>query len=572
MTFRDLLSVTFEGPRPDISAGGSGAGGGAGAGDTASSESPAVGGVPGAAGGGGGGSVVGAGSGEDNRSSAGEPGGAGGGGEVNGTAAVGGLVVSAQSVGVGVFLAAFILTAVAGNLLVILSVACNRHLQTVTNYFIVNLAVADLLLSATVLPFSATMEVLGFWAFGRAFCDVWAAVDVLCCTASILSLCTISVDRYVGVRHSLKYPAIMTERKAAAILALLWAVALVVSMGPLLGWKEPVPPDERFCGITEEVGYAVFSSLCSFYLPMAVIVVMYCRVYVVARSTTRSLEAGVKRERGKASEVVLRIHCRGAASGADGAPGTRGAKGHTFRSSLSVRLLKFSREKKAAKTLAIVVGVFVLCWFPFFFVLPLGSLFPQLKPSEGVFKVIFWLGYFNSCVNPLIYPCSSREFKRAFLRLLRCQCRRRRRRRPLWRVYGHHWRASAGGGPHPDCALSAGAALPGAALALTAPPAPSSAAAPEGQAAGAGRRKPPCAFREWRLLGPLRRPTTQLRAKVSSLSHKIRAGGAQRAEAACALRSEVEAVALSVARDVAEDNTCQAYELADYRNLRETDI
>ncbi|XP_011369376.1 alpha-1D adrenergic receptor, partial [Pteropus vampyrus] len=408
---------------------------------------------------------------------------AGAGGEVNGTAAVGGLVVSAQGVGVGVFLAAFILIAVAGNLLVILSVACNRHLQTVTNYFIVNLAVADLLLSTTVLPFSATMEVLGFWAFGRAFCDVWAAVDVLCCTASILSLCTISVDRYVGVRHSLKYPAIMTERKAAAILALLWAVALVVSVGPLLGWKEPVPPDERFCSITEEAGYAVFSSVCSFYLPMAVIVVMYCRVYVVARSTTRSLEAGVKRERGKASEVVLRIHCRGATSGADGTHGgMRSTKGHTFRSSLSVRLLKFSREKKAAKTLAIVVGVFVLCWFPFFFVLPLA---------------------------------------------------------------------------------------PGVPLALTAPSAPGT---PEVQAPVAGRRKPPCAFREWRLLGPFRRPTTQLRAKVSSLSHKIRAGNPQRAEAACALRSEVEAVSLGVSQDVAEGATCQAYELTDYSNLRETDI
>uniref|UniRef100_A0A4X2KUK0 Alpha-1D adrenergic receptor n=1 Tax=Vombatus ursinus TaxID=29139 RepID=A0A4X2KUK0_VOMUR len=350
------------------------------------------------------------------------------------------VVVSAQALGVGVFLAAFILAAIAGNLLVILSVACNRHLQTVTNYFIVNLAVADLLLSATVLPFSATMEVLGFWAFGRAFCDVWAAVDVLCCTASILSLCTISVDRYVGVRHSLKYPAIMTERKAAAILALLWAVALVVSVGPLLGWKEPVPPDDRFCGITEEAGYAVFSSVCSFYLPMAVILVMYFRVYVVARRTTRSLEAGVKRERSKSADIVLRIHCR-----SSGPEDTRAAKGHNFRSSLSVRLLKFSREKKAAKTLAIVVGVFVLCWFPFFFVLPLGSLFPQLKPSEGVFKVIFWLGYFNSCVNPIIYPCSSKEFKRAFLRLLRCQCRRRRRR-PLWRVYGHHCGSCGGRG------------------------------------------------------------------------------------------------------------------------------
>ncbi|XP_054429472.1 alpha-1D adrenergic receptor [Pteronotus mesoamericanus] len=570
MTFRDLLSVSFEGPRPDSStAGPSAGGGGGGAGGPAASEGPAVGSVPGAAGGGG---VVGAGSGEDNRSSAGEPGAAGAGGEVNGTAAVGGLVVSAQGVGVGVFLAAFILLAVVGNLLVILSVACNRHLQTVTNYFIVNLAVADLLLSTTVLPFSATMEVLGFWAFGRAFCDVWAAVDVLCCTASILSLCTISVDRYVGVRHSLKYPAIMTERKAAAILAMLWAVALVVSVGPLLGWKEPVPPDERFCSITEEVGYAVFSSVCSFYLPMAVIIVMYCRVYVVARSTTRSLEAGVKRERGKASDVVLRIHCRGATSGTDGArQGMRSAKGHTFRSSLSVRLLKFSREKKAAKTLAIVVGVFVLCWFPFFFVLPLGSLFPQLKPSEGVFKVIFWLGYFNSCVNPLIYPCSSREFKRAFLRLLRCQCRRRRRRRPLWRVYGHHWRASTSG-PRPDCVPGPGAALPGAPLALTELSASDSPGMPEVQAPAAGCGKQPCAFLEWRLPGPFRRPTTHLRAKVSSLSHKIRAGSAPRTEATSALRSEVEAVSLGVPHDGAEGATCQAYELADDSNLRETDI
>ncbi|XP_047627511.1 alpha-1D adrenergic receptor [Phacochoerus africanus] len=571
MTFRDLLSVNFEGSRSDGSAGGASAGGsGGGSGGAAASEGRAVDGVPGTAGSGG---VVGAGSDENNRSSAGEPGAAGAGGEVNSTAAVGGLVVSAQGVGVGVFLAAFILMAVAGNLLVILSVACNRHLQTVTNYFIVNLAVADLLLSATVLPFSATMEVLGFWAFGRAFCDVWAAVDVLCCTASILSLCTISVDRYVGVRHSLKYPSIMTERKAAAILALLWAVAIVVSVGPLLGWKEPVPPDERFCGITEEAGYAVFSSLCSFYLPMAVIVVMYCRVYVVARSTTRSLEAGVKRERGKASEVVLRIHCRGSSTGTDRGHGAmRSTKGHTFRSSLSLRLLKFSREKKAAKTLAIVVGVFVLCWFPFFFVLPLGSLFPQLKPSEGVFKVIFWLGYFNSCVNPLIYPCSSREFKRAFLRLLRCQCHHsRRRRRPLWRAYGRHWLAS-NGGPRPDCAPGLGAAPREAPLALPAPEAPDTPSTPEAQAPVVGRLKPPYSFRDWRLLGPFRRPTTQLRAKVSSLSQKIRAGSAPCAEAPCALRSEVEAVSLNVPHDAAEGATWQAYELADYSHLRETDI
>nr|XP_008518027.1 PREDICTED: alpha-1D adrenergic receptor [Equus przewalskii] len=403
------------------------------------------------------------------------------------------------------------------------------------------------------------MEVLGFWAFGRAFCDVWAAVDVLCCTASILSLCTISVDRYVGVRHSLKYPAIMTERKAAAILALLWAVALVVSVGPLLGWKEPVPPDERFCGITEEAGYAVFSSVCSFYLPMAVIVVMYCRVYVVARSTTRSLEAGVKRERGKASEVVLRIHCRGASLGADGAHGMRSAKGHTFRSSLSVRLLKFSREKKAAKTLAIVVGVFVLCWFPFFFVLPLD---PGL---EGVLSIAMGHNHFLcglSLSQTLADPQRPEPCPNLLHELTACH------KGPLSQLKDLPALASAVVtrqnrvlGPSERHGWDVPAIYPLPLLLL--------------RMSEDDRDSDETNFTDNLVKIFLREicdVVINTRAKVSSLSHKIRAGSAQRAEAACALRSEVEAVSLGVPHDVAEGATCQAYELADYSNLRETDI
>lgn len=53
-----------------------------------------------------------------------------------------------------------------------------------------------------------------------------------------------------------------------------------------------------------------------------------------------------------------------------------------------------------------------------------------------MFKVVFWLGYFNSCLNPIIYPCSSKEFKRAFVRILGCQCRGRRRRRRRRRLGG----------------------------------------------------------------------------------------------------------------------------------------
>ncbi|XP_013362060.1 PREDICTED: alpha-1B adrenergic receptor [Chinchilla lanigera] len=338
-----------------------------------------------------------------------------------------------RAISVGLVLGAFILFAIVGNILVILSVACNRHLRTPTNYFIVNLAIADLLLSFTVLPFSAALEVLGYWVLGRIFCDIWAAVDVLCCTASILSLCAISIDRYIGVRYSLQYPTLVTRRKAILALLSVWVLSTVISIGPLLGWKEPAPNDDKECGVTEEPFYALFSSLGSFYIPLAVILVMYCRVYIVAKRTTKNLEAGVMKEMSNSKELTLRIHSKNFHE--DTLSSTK-AKGHNPRSSIAVKLFKFSREKKAAKTLGIVVGMFILCWLPFFIALPLGSLFSTLKPPDAVFKVVFWLGYFNSCLNPIIYPCSSKEFKRAFVRILGCQCRGHRRRRRRRRLGG----------------------------------------------------------------------------------------------------------------------------------------
>ncbi|XP_078117008.1 alpha-1A adrenergic receptor [Sander vitreus] len=461
--------------------------------------------------------------------------------------------MDSQVVGVGIFLAVFISVAIVGNILVILSVVCNRHLQTVTNFFIVNLAMADLLLSIIVLPFSASLEVLGCWVFGRVFCNIWAAVDVLCCTASILSLCVISIDRYIGVKHCLKYPTIMTEKKAVTILVLVWVSSTVISVGPLLGWKEPPPVDDRICSITEEPGYALFSSLFSFYLPLMVILIMYFRVYVVARRTTKSLEAGVKRERNKSMEVVLRIHCRSVLE--DARPTcSKSTKNHPFRSSLSVRLMKFSREKKAAKTLAIVVGMFILCWLPFFFFLPMGALFPALKPPETVFKVVFWLGYFNSCINPMIYPCSSKEFQRAFTRLLRCQCHQRKR--VLRRFYDQKWRTAVKGmsrQQREDCKHgyavheSCGSSL-----------------LHKGKGHSLG-------FKKWSLFPPLQKSSFQLKEKVNNLSNKIKGGPGKGTAPAVGRIDIVDTVSMGIYNSC-EQSSYQFYDLADCYGLKETDI
>ncbi|KAJ4919263.1 hypothetical protein JOQ06_007889 [Pogonophryne albipinna] len=248
-------------------------------------------------------------------------------------------LVLVRAVLVGLVLGSFILFAIVGNILVILAVVCNRHLRTPTNYFIINLALADLLLGSTVLPVSASLEILDHWVFGRVFCDVWAALDVLCCSASILSLCLISIDRFVGVSRPLQYRCIVTETRALLGMLGVWILAAVISVGPLFGWKQPPAQDSSVCLITEEPFYALFSSLGSFYFPLFIILFMYFRVYVVAKRTTRNLEAGD--------------------------PG---------RSTLSLKLMKFSREKKAAKTLGVVVGMFVLCWLPFFLALPLVRL------------------------------------------------------------------------------------------------------------------------------------------------------------------------------------------------------
>ncbi|KAA0191668.1 hypothetical protein HAZT_HAZT007801 [Hyalella azteca] len=177
------------------------------------------------------------------------------------------------------------LLTIAGNTLVLLAVFMSRSLRSSTHYLIVNLAVADLLLGIAVLPFSIVLEVSGSWMFGAIFCDVWAAVDVLCCTASIWSLCVISIDRYVGVTRPLGYNAIVTKRRVGVLMAGVWALSVAVSI-------VPISTDTRM-GATVAV--------------------------------------------------------------------------HTGR------MAKFHRQQKAAKTLGIVVGVFLLCWFPFFFTLPLGE-------------------------------------------------------------------------------------------------------------------------------------------------------------------------------------------------------
>ncbi|GAB1598633.1 alpha-1A adrenergic receptor [Argonauta hians] len=353
----------------------------------------------------------------------------------------------------GVVLGSICLVTIFGNVLVLMAVFVNSHLRSTTNYFIVNLALADVFLGTLVLPFSASIEIIDYWAFGQTFCNIWAATDVLCCTASILSLCVISIDRYIGVTKPLQHSSIMTEKRAVYIIIAIWVLSVIISVAPLIGWKDPPDPNPFVCTVTQQLGYVIFSVSGSFYIPLLIIIIVYFRIYKEAEKQYRFLSTGMKRAKlnDNTEGVTLRIHtghstsetaatsssstispkCENSdtiyqnSSASDNSDGS--GRRAVSRQTLSGRAAKFRRERKAAKTLGIVVGVFILCWFPFFFVLPLGALCERCQIPQVMFKFIFWLGYCNSTMNPIIYACSSKEFKRAFKRILHCQFRRQPR-------------------------------------------------------------------------------------------------------------------------------------------------
>lgn len=130
------------------------------------------------------------------------------------------------------------LAVVLGNSLVVAAVVTTRKLRTVTNIFIVSLACADLLLGFAVLPFSISIEVVDNWLWGDIWCSMWLAIDVWLCTASILSLCAISFDRYIAVTHPIRYPSIMSPYRGRILVSFVWILAFVICLPPLLGWND----------------------------------------------------------------------------------------------------------------------------------------------------------------------------------------------------------------------------------------------------------------------------------------------------------------------------------------------
>ncbi|NP_001166226.1 5-hydroxytryptamine receptor 5A [Cavia porcellus] len=294
----------------------------------------------------------------------------------------------------------------AWNLLVLATILRVRTFHRVPHNLVASMAVSDVLVAALVMPLSLVHELSGRrWQLGRRLCQLWVACDVLCCTASIWNVTAIALDRYWSIACHLEYTTRARKRASNVMIALTWALSAVISLAPLLfGWGETYSEHREECQVSREPSYAVFSTVGAFYLPLCVVLFVYWKIYKAAKlrvgarktnSVSPVPEAMEVKDSTQQSQMVFTVRPTTVTFQTDG---------DTWRE---------QKEQRAALMVGILIGVFVLCWIPFFVTELVGPLCSWDIPA--IWKSIFlWLGYSNSFFNPLIYTAFNKNYSSAF--------------------------------------------------------------------------------------------------------------------------------------------------------------
>uniref|UniRef100_A0A665VCB8 G-protein coupled receptors family 1 profile domain-containing protein n=1 Tax=Echeneis naucrates TaxID=173247 RepID=A0A665VCB8_ECHNA len=311
--------------------------------------------------------------------------------------------------GSGLPLLAFMLTVINlmtifGNMLLIALVFAHRSLRCTSNCFLVSLFLSDLMVALVVMPPAMLNVLCGAWVLWPAFCPIWLCFDVMCCSASILNLCVISLDRYLFIISPLRYKQRMTLPRALLLVGAAWGLAALASFLPIeMKWHSlGLGRGLSFqCRLRVTLPFAFVASLLTFFLPSSAICFTYCRILMAARR--------------QAKRVANFLYTASS----------------LFQLSVnSERRLAHRQGRRALKaslTLGVLLGLFFSAWLPFF-ITNMAQAVCECIPL-ALFDVITWLGYCNSTINPIIYPLFMRDFKRALGKLLPC-CSSQLPRRP----------------------------------------------------------------------------------------------------------------------------------------------
>ncbi|KAM9052856.1 LOW QUALITY PROTEIN: substance-K receptor [Megaptera novaeangliae] len=282
---------------------------------------------------------------------------------------------------------ALVLVAVMGSAAVIWITLAHRRMRTVTNYFIVNLALADLCMAAFNAAFNFVYASHNIWNFGRAFCYFQNLFPITAMFVSIYSMTTPSAHRYMAIVHAFQ-PRLSAPR-TRAVIAGIWLVALALAFPQ--GFYSTITMDQgatkRVVAWPEDSGgkmhllYHLAVIALFYFLPLVVMFVAYS---VIGLTLWRRTVPGYE------------------AHGAN---------------------LRHLQAKKFVKTMVLVVVTFAICWLPYHLYFILGSFQEDVychKFIQQVYLVLFWLAMSFTMYNPIIYCCLNHRFRSGFRLAFRC--------------------------------------------------------------------------------------------------------------------------------------------------------
>ncbi|KAK3856004.1 hypothetical protein Pcinc_037633 [Petrolisthes cinctipes] len=276
-----------------------------------------------------------------------------------------------------------------GNTLVIYVVTRFTKMQTVTNLYILNLAIADELFVVGI-PFLMTTSLLGHWPFGSVMCKLYMITTSLNQFTSSLFLTIMSADRYIAVCHPISSPKFRTPMISKLVSLTAWTLSALMIV-PVFMYSNTLKNNgldncnifwPESGGLHGEIAFIRYSFALAFGIPLTLIFIFYSLVLHKLKTVgpkTRSKEK--KKSRQKVTRLVLTV-----------------------------------------------ITVYVICWLPYW-VLQLTLILSPPKQGHSNFRVVLFLlssclSYINSALNPILYAFLSDNFKKSFMKACTCAARR----------------------------------------------------------------------------------------------------------------------------------------------------
>ncbi|XP_036388049.1 probable G-protein coupled receptor [Megalops cyprinoides] len=316
------------------------------------------------------------------------------------------------------FMVSLNVVALLANTAVMVAIVKAPHLRKFA--FVCHLCVVDLLCAVLLMPLGIVSGSPFFSTvvFTVLECQVYIFLNVFLICASILTITAISVERYYYIVHPMRYEVKMTLNLAIAVMIFIWVKSVLLALVTLFGW----PPYGNQSSISaahcslhwshsslRKVFAVLFSVLC-FLVPSVVIFAVYCNVYKVARMAALQ-------------HVPVPTWATG--------PKRRSDSINSQTTIITTRNLpqRLSPERifgggKAALTLVLIVGQFLLCWLPYFsFHLHLSLAASPQTPGD-IEEAVTWLAYSSFAINPFFYGLLNRQIREELCKLRRCYATR----------------------------------------------------------------------------------------------------------------------------------------------------